>query len=83
VEKELNELRERLANVEEWKRRRQEIDDELSKVWMDGGEVLPPPAYAEIEKGEENAPTSEESANISAADDESSANLPKREPSEK
>jgi len=62
VEKELNELRERLANVEEWKRRRQEVEDELSKVWVDGGEVLPPPAYSDDEKAEndeEPATTSE------------------------
>jgi len=48
VEKELHELRERLARVEEWKQRRQEIEDELNKVWV-GGEELPPPAYVEKE----------------------------------
>jgi ATP-binding cassette subfamily D (ALD) long-chain fatty acid import protein len=47
VEKELCELRERLAKVEEWKQRRQEIEDELNKVWVEGGETLPPPPYAE------------------------------------
>ena len=46
VEKELHELRERLAKVEEWKKRRQEIDDELNKVWIESGEELPPPAYS-------------------------------------
>jgi ATP-binding cassette, subfamily D (ALD), peroxisomal long-chain fatty acid import protein len=50
VEKELAELRERLAKVEEWKHRRQEIDEELNKVWTSGGEVLPPPAYVEKEE---------------------------------
>ncbi|KAJ9629933.1 ATP-binding cassette long-chain fatty acid transporter pxa1 [Taxawa tesnikishii (nom. ined.)] len=49
VEKELHELRERLEKVEEWKRRRQEIETKLSKVWVEGGEALPPPAYAEVE----------------------------------
>jgi ATP-binding cassette subfamily D (ALD) long-chain fatty acid import protein len=55
VEKELTELRERLAKVEEWKERRQEIEDELNRVWTSGGEELPPPAYAEkqSEKSEE------------------------------
>ena len=43
VEKELAELRERLAQVEEWKRRRQEIEDEFNKVWVEGEELAPPP----------------------------------------
>ncbi|OJJ47797.1 hypothetical protein ASPZODRAFT_131371 [Penicilliopsis zonata CBS 506.65] len=47
VEKELQELRKRLDNVEEWKRRRAEIDLELRTVWTEGGEELPPPPYAE------------------------------------
>lgn len=52
VEKELAELRERLAKVEEWKARRQEIEDELNKVWVGGGEELPPPVYVrEAEAG--------------------------------
>jgi ATP-binding cassette, subfamily D (ALD), peroxisomal long-chain fatty acid import protein len=34
VEKELLELRERLANVDGLKRRRDEIDAELNKVWV-------------------------------------------------
>ncbi|KXL43207.1 hypothetical protein M433DRAFT_5913 [Acidomyces richmondensis BFW] len=34
VEKELNELRERLARVAELKQRRKEIDQELNKVWV-------------------------------------------------
>lgn len=45
VEKELQELREKLSQVEEWKRRRQEIDDELSKVWIEGGLELKAPEY--------------------------------------
>jgi ATP-binding cassette, subfamily D (ALD), peroxisomal long-chain fatty acid import protein len=35
VEKELLELRERLANVDGLKRRRDEIDAELNKVWVE------------------------------------------------
>lgn len=46
VEKELQDLRERLSNVEAWKERRQVIDDELAAVWTDRGEVLEAPAYA-------------------------------------
>ena len=53
VERELQELRERLAKVEEWKRRRQEIEEELSKVWVKGeGEEsseLAPPRYPDNE----------------------------------
>lgn len=53
VEKELAELRERLAKVEEWKRRKEEIEEELGRVWLEGGEELAPPAYAEKEDGGE------------------------------
>lgn len=54
MEKELAELRERLAKVEEWKKRRQEIDEELNKVWVEGQdgdslEELPPPPYLSSE----------------------------------
>jgi ATP-binding cassette subfamily D (ALD) long-chain fatty acid import protein len=45
VERELQELREKLAQVEEWKSRREEIEQELAKVWVDG-DVLPPPSSA-------------------------------------
>jgi ATP-binding cassette subfamily D (ALD) long-chain fatty acid import protein len=48
ADKELAELRERLSKVEEWKQRREEIEVELNKVWVDGGEELPPPAYAPV-----------------------------------
>lgn len=36
VEKELQELRETLARVEQLEQRRQEIDEELNKVWTVG-----------------------------------------------
>lgn len=45
VEKELAELRERLAKVEEWKTRRTEIELELERVWVEGGDELSPPPY--------------------------------------
>lgn len=43
VEKELQEIRSRLAKVEEWKRRREEIEEELRKVLVEEGELAPPP----------------------------------------
>lgn len=58
VEKELQELRKRLDNVEEWKRRREEIESELRKVWVEEGELAPPP-YQEEETTQQ---TVEESA---------------------
>ncbi|KAI9785967.1 MAG: hypothetical protein M1839_008233 [Geoglossum umbratile] len=45
VERELKELQEKLLKVEGWKARREEIETELKTVWVDGGEVLEPPAY--------------------------------------
>ncbi|KAK5657102.1 hypothetical protein OQA88_3630 [Cercophora sp. LCS_1] len=45
VEKELQELRERLAQVEMWKSRHEEIEKELAKVWVEGGDNLSPPPY--------------------------------------
>ncbi|KAH6643085.1 ABC transporter transmembrane region 2-domain-containing protein [Boeremia exigua] len=47
VEKELAELRERLSKVEEWKARRSAIEEELERVWVEGGDELNPPPYAE------------------------------------
>ncbi|KAL4911974.1 ABC transporter transmembrane region 2-domain-containing protein [Aspergillus aurantiobrunneus] len=43
VEKELQEIRKRLDKVDEWKKRREEIDDELRNVWVENGELAPPP----------------------------------------
>ena len=60
VEKALHELRERLAHVEQWQKRRQEIDEELNKVWVDGGDELPPPAYV----AQDESLTIEEGANV-------------------
>jgi ATP-binding cassette subfamily D (ALD) long-chain fatty acid import protein len=42
--------------VEEWKKRRQEIEEELNRVWVDGGEELQPPPYAEAEQATEESP---------------------------
>ncbi|KAH7319118.1 ABC transporter transmembrane region 2-domain-containing protein [Rhexocercosporidium sp. MPI-PUGE-AT-0058] len=47
VERELHELRERLAKVKEWEDRKVEIEKELAKVWVDGGEELEIPQYVE------------------------------------
>lgn len=52
VERELQELRERLAQVEEWKTRRDEIEKELAKVWVEGGDDLNPPPYVESQADE-------------------------------
>lgn len=59
VERELQELRDRLAQVEGWKRRREEIDQELAQVWVvesttsGSGETLEPPSYVDVEKEKE------------------------------
>ena len=44
TERELHELRERLAEVEDWKARRAEIERELGKVWVQGEELGAPVA---------------------------------------
>ena len=61
VERELAELRERLAQVEKWKARREEIEQELNKVWVEGGENLAPPPYAEKEGEGQTTQTESES----------------------
>lgn len=56
VERELQELRERLSQVEKWKARHEEIEKELAKVWVGSGEEMGPPPYVEKEadgKGKE------------------------------
>ena len=58
LSQELNQLRENLAQVEVWKQRKAEIDDELSlgKVMLKNGEDLAPPSYiqpVESEAGQE------------------------------
>ncbi|KAH8682463.1 ABC transporter transmembrane region 2-domain-containing protein [Xylariales sp. PMI_506] len=48
VERELQELRERLSQVEQWKKRHEEIEKELAQVWTENeDEPLNPPPYVE------------------------------------
>ncbi|KAK0117950.1 hypothetical protein ONS95_012262 [Cadophora gregata] len=47
VERELHELRARLAKVKEWEERKLDIEEELAKVWVDGGEELRSPHHVE------------------------------------
>ena len=54
------ELRDRLAKVEEWKKRRQEIEDELNKVWVNSGEELAPPPYMQEESEAQSEALDEE-----------------------
>lgn len=52
VERELQDLRERLEKVEEWKARRDQIEKELAQVWVEGGESLEaPPAQEQDGEG--------------------------------
>ncbi|KKA26227.1 hypothetical protein TD95_000031 [Thielaviopsis punctulata] len=53
VEKEIQDLTQKLAQVHEWKQRREEIESELADVWTDRGEFLDAPEYLESEKREE------------------------------
>lgn len=77
VEKELAELRERLAKVEAWKLRREEIEQELNRVWVEGGEgtdhgELPPPPYLASEKTQEATAESDDQT-ISVAEHDATA----------
>lgn len=47
VERELQELRERLAKVGELEKRKKEIEDELARVWVEGGEELRSPEFVD------------------------------------
>jgi ATP-binding cassette, subfamily D (ALD), peroxisomal long-chain fatty acid import protein len=47
VARELQELRGRLTQVEQWKRRYEWIEKDLANVWADGGDGLLPNAYEE------------------------------------
>lgn len=55
VEKELHELRERLAEVDDWKKRREEIEEELAAVWTDKGESLDAPSYVDVHQEDNGA----------------------------
>jgi ATP-binding cassette subfamily D (ALD) long-chain fatty acid import protein len=76
VEKELHDLREQLAQVEEWKKRKEEIEAELVRVWVDGGNELDTPAYAEDGKDGEGIGDSE------SGDGASDANVEEEEDQE-
>lgn len=56
VLQEIQELREKVAQVDEWKQRKQQIEEELSKVWVAGKQELEPPPYQQ-EGGETEAAT--------------------------
>ncbi|CAH0037834.1 unnamed protein product [Clonostachys rhizophaga] len=49
VEKELQDLRERLSKVDEWRERREEIEKELAAVWTEEGGSLQAPSYIEVD----------------------------------
>lgn len=51
VEKEVQELRERLAEVDGLKKRRNEIEEELASVWTENKERLVAPSYLQEEAG--------------------------------
>ena len=70
VDKELAELRKRLAGVEALKERRQEIEDELNKVWIKGGDKLDAPGYVAEEAQKERE--SEEGESIEQDGEEGS-----------
>ncbi|KAI4178665.1 MAG: hypothetical protein LQ346_007368 [Caloplaca aetnensis] len=51
VEREVQALREKLAQVDSWRNRKAEIEKELGQVWVTGGkEELPAPAYLKVEE---------------------------------
>ena len=50
VEKELQELRKRIDKVDEWKQRREKIEKELNRVWVEDGELAPPPYEEEVKE---------------------------------
>ena len=67
VEKELQELRKRLDQVDEWKQRREDIEKELNRVWVEEGELSPPPyetAAATVEQDNQV-----EEVNVTEAED--------------
>ncbi|KAI1177383.1 ABC transporter transmembrane region 2-domain-containing protein [Nemania sp. FL0916] len=56
VERELQELRERLSQVEQWRHRREEIEKELAQVWTETNDApLDPPPYIENPEEDTNA----------------------------
>ena len=49
VESELADLRKKLEQVEDWKKRREKIEEELKKVMVEGGGEMVPPSYLAVE----------------------------------
>lgn len=71
VERELQDLRERLAQVEQWKARHDEIEEELGRVWVEGGGEVAPPAYVEKEgEKEEKKNAGDEGKGVEGEEDE-------------
>ncbi|KAI9853103.1 MAG: hypothetical protein M1838_001604 [Thelocarpon superellum] len=58
VQRELQDLKDRLAHVAQWQARRQELEDELGRVWVEGGDELEQPAY--VQEGVEEGKVQEE-----------------------
>lgn len=85
VDKELAELRERLAKVEEWKKRREEIEAELNRVWVEAkdgegdeeSQELAPPPYLEREEEDYaiNADDSGEEEAVQSGSEDTSASI--------
>ncbi|KAI1743373.1 ABC transporter transmembrane region 2-domain-containing protein [Xylaria scruposa] len=63
VERELQELRERLSQVEQWRQRREEIEQELAQVWTEKNDApLDPPPYVESPEEDTKASQAETTA---------------------
>lgn len=62
VERELVDLRERLAKVKEWEARKDEIETELAKVWVEGGDELEKPEYVDAMESHDGENTAEDSS---------------------
>ncbi|RMJ23411.1 ABC transporter [Aspergillus sp. HF37] len=70
VERELQELRKRLDKVDEWRQRREEIDNELRKVWVEEGELAPPPYEEEAGEPEQQVVEEQIEGGDEAAEEE-------------
>lgn len=62
VEKEVQEIKERLAQVDEWKKRHEEIEKELAAVWTEQGESLDAPAYVDAPESQEEEEVTQDAA---------------------
>ncbi|KEZ41511.1 hypothetical protein SAPIO_CDS7669 [Scedosporium apiospermum] len=61
VEREIHDIRDRLAKVDEWKKRHADIERELASVWVEGGEApLAAPSYAAATSDDGGAAAKEE-----------------------